>query len=70
MLNKDVLQYLRETPHNTNVNVVKGMVGNGSGSGAIEMTTLFEDDISLSYQPGGQFSSAYATYNTTIDFLL
>ena len=24
MANKDILQYLRETPHNTNVNVVKG----------------------------------------------
>lgn len=23
MANKDILQYLRETPHNTNVNVVK-----------------------------------------------
>lgn len=24
MANKDILEYLRETPHNTNVNVVKG----------------------------------------------
>lgn len=52
MANNDILQYLRKTPHNTNVNVVKGMLGNESGSGAIEMETVFEDDISLTYNKG------------------
>ena len=28
MTNKDILQYLRESPNNTNVNVVKGMIEN------------------------------------------
>lgn len=32
MANKSILEYLRETPYNTNVNVVKGMIGN-SGDG-------------------------------------
>ena len=38
MANKDILQYLRETPHNTNVNVVKGMMENGSGDGESEIS--------------------------------
>ena len=44
MANKDILQYLRKTPHNTNVNVVKGMIGNNSNS-PIEISTIFEGDV-------------------------
>lgn len=55
MANNDILQYLRKTPHNTNVNVVKGMIGNGSGSGAIEMETIFDEDITFTYQTGSQY---------------
>ena len=62
MANNDILQYLRKTPHNTNVNVVKGMIGNESGSGAIEMTTLFEDDIMLTYTIG-QFGPPTGGYD-------
>lgn len=67
MVNNDILQYLRKTPHNTNVNVVKGMLGNESGSGAVEMTTVFEDDISLTYTIG-QFGppNGYYEDNFTI----
>ena len=61
MANNDILQYLRKTPHNTNVNVVKGMIENGSGSGAIEMETVFGDDISLTYTIG-QFSPPNGIY--------
>lgn len=61
MANTDILQYLRKTPRNTNVNVVKGMIGNGSGSGAIEMETVFEDDISLTYQKG-QYSATNVSW--------
>ena len=50
MANNDILQYLRKTPHNTNVNVVKGMIGNESGGGAIEMTTVFDEDITLTFE--------------------
>ena len=62
MANKDILQYLRETPHNTNVNVVKGMIGNGSGSGTIEMETVFEDDISLTYEDNSPYAPSTGTY--------
>lgn len=37
MAQKDVLDYIRQTPHNSNVNVVKGMLNgldDGSGSGS------------------------------------
>ena len=61
MANNDILQYLRKTPHNTNVNVVKGMIENGSGSGAIEMTTVFDEDISLTYTIG-QFGPPIGFY--------
>lgn len=61
MANKDILQYLRKTPHNTNVNVVKGMIGNESGSGAIEMETVFDEDISLTYNGVG-YSTVTASY--------
>ena len=46
MANNDILQYLRETPHNTNVNVVKGMIGNGNGSGSdSNKVTIYEGEI-------------------------
>ena len=62
MSNNDILQYLRKTPHNTNVNVVKGMIGNESGSEAIEMETIFEDDITFTnYTPGTQYGPAYVS---------
>ena len=61
-MSKDILQYLRETPHNTNVNVVKGMVGNGSGSGAVEMTTVFDEDITLTYELGDEYVPATGTF--------
>lgn len=32
MSQENILDYLRQTPHNTNVNVVKGMIGNTGGS--------------------------------------
>ena len=70
MANNDILQYLRETPHNTNVNVVKGMIGSGSGSGAIEMTTIFDEDISLSYQTGSQYVKAMGHYSSNAIQLL
>lgn len=61
MANNDILQYLRKTPHNTNVNVVKGMIESGSEGGAIEMETIFEDDISLTYTIG-QFGPPVGEY--------
>lgn len=67
MANTDILQYLRKTPHNTNVNVVKGMIGNESGSGAIEVVTLFDDDISgFTYTPSSQSGPARARLEGTI----
>ena len=70
MANKDILQYLRETPHNTNVNVVKGMIGSGSGSGAIEMETVFEDDITFTYQKGQYSATSVSWYeDDTISML-
>ena len=62
MANNDILQYLRKTPHNTNVNVVKGMIGNGSGSGAIEMTTVFDEDITFTYEDNSPYAPSTGTY--------
>ena len=65
MANNDILQYLRKTPHNTNVNVVKGMIGNESGGGAIEMETVFDEDITLTYTES-DYSPATGKYNHII----
>ena len=64
MANNDILQYLRKTPHNTNVNVVKGMIGNESG-GAIEMETVFDEDITLTYKES-DYTPATGKYNHII----
>lgn len=64
MANNDILQYLRKTPHNTNVNVVKGMLGNESGSGAIEITTVFDEDITL-YASERQYLPVAGMYDST-----
>ena len=64
MANNDILQYLRKTPHNTNVNVVKGMIGNEGGR-AIEMETVFEDDIVFTYRAGHDtYYNATGNYST------
>ena len=68
MANNDILQYLRKTPHNTNVNVVKGMVENGSGSGAIEMTTVFDEDIMLTYEANG-YSRTHGSYSGQLSLI-
>ena len=70
MANNDILQYLRKTPHNTNVNVVKGMLGNESGSGTIEMETVFDEDISLTYHTGSQYVKAMGRYDSNAIQLL
>lgn len=39
MSQTNILEYLRKTPHNTNVNVVKGMIGNtGSSDGLSDVS--------------------------------
>lgn len=69
MANNDILQYLRETPHNTNVNVVKGMIGNESGSGAIEMETVFDGDITFTYEDS-EYNYTTATCSLTPNLTL
>ena len=44
MSQENILDYLRKTPHNTNVNVVKGMISN-SGSSLPEVTIEDNGDI-------------------------
>ena len=39
MVQQDVLDYIRKTPHNSNVNVVKGML-NAEGGGGLSLPTV------------------------------
>ena len=60
-MDKDtILNYVTETPGNTNRAVLKSMLD--SLDGGIEMVTLFDDDISTTdYMPGTQYGPASAT---------
>lgn len=40
MAQTDILEYLRKTPHNTNVNVVKGMLNSESGGSNIMLVNI------------------------------
>lgn len=64
MEKQDIINYVLKTPTNTNPAVLSGMLDSieGSGSGAIEMTTVFEDDISLTYTIG-QFGPPVGGYD-------
>ena len=66
MGNKEILDYVRNTPGNTNPSVLKGML-DSMGDG-IEMVTLFDDDINLEYNTS-QYGPAYGeTYvNISVD---
>ena len=70
MANNDILQYLRKTPHNTNVNVVKGMIGNESESGAVEMTTVFDEDITFTYNQGNTYNPATGFFEDNREIIL
>ena len=45
MAQQDILDYIRKTPHNSNVNVVKGMLGNSESSSLPEVTTDDNGDV-------------------------
>ena len=61
-----ILNYVTETPGNTNRAVLRSMLD--SLDGGIEMVTLFDDDISgFTYTPSSQYGPATANlYNTII----
>lgn len=60
MANKDILQYLRETPHNTNVNVVKTMLGD-AGSGSSDGTILiYEGQLRTTQTYSSMSGAAYS----------
>ena len=55
MAQQDVLDYIRKTPHNSNVNVVKGMLNAEGGGGSSDfstatMTVVNNSDGSLSVE--------------------
>lgn len=53
-----ILDYVTETPWNTNRAVLSSMLD--SIEGGVEMITLFDDDISVTnYSPGSQYGPAY-----------
>ena len=57
---QDIINYVLETPTNTNPAVLSGMLD--SLSGGIEMVTLFDDDISITNSsPSSQYAPASAT---------
>lgn len=45
MAQTNILDYIRQTPHNSNVNVVKGMLGNSDGGSLPAVTTDDDGDI-------------------------
>ena len=60
MEKQDIINYVLETPSNTNPAVLSGMLD--SLAGGVEMVTLFDDDISTtSYVPSSQYAPANAT---------
>ena len=62
---QDIINYVLDTPTNTNPAVLSGMLD--SLGGGIEMITLFDDDIpSFTYTPGSQSGPAYGSYFGTL----
>ena len=64
MAQQDVLDYIRKTPHNSNVNVVKGMLNAESGGGD-SWTVLTEESVTTSAQAGVVLGML--TYSQLID---
>ena len=60
MEKQDIINYVLETPTNTNPAVLSGMLD--SLGGVIEMITLFDDDISITNSvPSSQYAPATAS---------
>ena len=59
MAQQDVLDYIRKTPHNSNVNVVKGMLGDSSNSALPEVTELDNGKVLTVVE--GQWNKAEAS---------
>ena len=65
MEKQDIINYVLETPTNTNPAVLSGMLD--SLGGGVETVTLFDDDISgFTYTPSSQSGPAMARLNGTI----
>lgn len=63
---KDIMNYVLNTPTNTNPAVLSSMLDSiGSGS-SIEMVTLFDDDIVLTYTAGTQYGPPIGQTSGTI----
>ena len=62
---QDIINYVLETPTNTNPAVLSGMLD--SLRGGIEIVTLFDDDITgFTYTPGGQSGPSVGRLDGTI----
>ena len=62
---QDIINYVLETPTNTNPAVLSGMLD--SLGGGIEIVTLFDDDITgFTYTPGGQSGPSVGRLGGTI----
>ena len=61
---QDIINYVLETPTNTNPAILGQMLD--SLGGGVEMVTLFEDDITFTYQAGHDtYYNAWGSYHTT-----
>ena len=65
MAQTDVLNYIRKTPYNSNVNVVKGMLGSSGDSGLPEVTN--EDNGDILTVIDGEWAKTEPGYKCTIE---
>ena len=69
MNKQDIINYVLETPTNTNPAVLSGMLD--SLGGGVEMVTIFDDDITYTYHAGSQYGPAWGDgfedFTTAID---
>lgn len=65
MEKQQIIDYVMNSPANTNPNVLGTML-DGIGGGGVEMTTVFEDDITLTYDNSDSYIPAQGKYSNVI----
>lgn len=57
-----VIDYVMNSPQNTNRAVLSTLLDEGGGGGSITMTTLFDEDITFTYQENEKYMNTLASY--------